>query len=659
MDRINRWTTSLNEEQQMAATHTYGPMLCLAGAGSGKTTVLISRTGLLIENGIAPASRICVLTFTNKAARELQHRVNLKLGAKGKGLFAGTFHSFALHFIRRLTKQKMVEGELGILDPSDARTLVKDLLKDFKHHDKEAFDSEQLHQLMGEWRERGQRSALKEDPYEEACEFLLPRYESRLQALGVIDFDGLLLRSVELLQDPKMREQMPFDQIMVDEFQDTNKLQMRLCTLLSSPHQNLVVVGDDDQSIYGWRGACIRNILDFPKSYSDCKVVKLVRNYRSTQKILDLANWVISKNSDRHGKNLVAALPSESLHPEWVTYTDESEEIEATVYEIKNRLQNGIPHKEIAVLYRSNSMGALIEAELRKNQIPYAITGGMAFFDRKEIRDLLAYLRSALSPNELALRRVINLPSRGIGDRTIEQLATEGKQSERSFVSMVKSSPNENIVKFINSLSTLSQELISKHELSVGGILLDWLNRIGYRRHLEQESKNPNAIQYKWRVLEIFSQVVDRWVEKKGRSLATLREFLTSMELRELPEEQSEQRVQLMTLHACKGLEFEVVFLVGVEEDLIPHRTLGSDISEERRLFYVGITRAKKELVLSYARRRNRFGRPSDSVPSRFMMDIPKEMLSKREGPKPISAQERRKMLDELYQKLGTTPGTP
>ncbi|MCB0370522.1 MAG: UvrD-helicase domain-containing protein, partial [Bdellovibrionales bacterium] len=431
------WYQGLNPEQQKAVAHNYGPLLILAGAGSGKTTVLVARTGRLITEKIAQANQILVLTFTNKAAKELKHRVSLKVGAPAKKMWAGTFHSFGLYLIKKYHKELELDAHFGIIDTSDSFAILKELLKENKVVGRDKFDLEHLYQLIQNIRTKKNRQTEAFDEYHEMAELLAPKYEKRLNLLSVVDFESLLLKPLELLEKfPEVKESVrnQFSQIMVDEFQDTNDVQMRLINHLVNKEKNITVVGDDDQSIYGWRGAEVKNILHFPKNHKSCEVIKLERNYRSISGILDFANEVISKNKSRHGKILKAETKKKKDHiPEFFTLENEEEESEFVSQEILNFLKQGYAFNDIAVLYRSNSQGAWIESSLRRYQIDYSITGGSSLFERKEIKDIIAFLRHSFTGNDVTLKRIINIPARGVGETTIEKIIEYAKQNEISF----------------------------------------------------------------------------------------------------------------------------------------------------------------------------------------------------------------------------------
>jgi superfamily I DNA/RNA helicase len=669
---MSRWLDGLNPEQQQAALHDYGPLLILAGAGSGKTTVLVARTGRLIEEKIVDPEQMCVLTFTNKAARELKTRVTARLGNTAKKVWAGTFHSFGLMLLKKYYQQAGLPKEFGILDGTDASGMVKELLSDFNLAGKTAFDTDSILEKLSRWREKGQQDADRDDEYEIAVEWLLPRYQKRLKRLGMVDFDGLILRPLELMRsDPQIADAIrtQFQQVMVDEFQDTNLMQMRFVKSLVGEHRNISVVGDDDQSIYGWRGACVSNILDFPKTYSGCKVVRLERNYRCSTEVLALANAVISKNTERHPKVLKPCkVQAVSGHlPELFVYDNEATESESIAVEIQQFQKEGVIASDIAVLYRSNSQGALLEAELRKSQIPYRISGGTAFFDRKEARDVLAYLRCSMRPHEIAVRRILNCPSRGVGDKTVEQIETLAAVKNLKFIDALKQwrdagvdpKSGAGIDEFHSLLDQLPGRIFGQFADGIkigkpGENLIRFFESIGYKKHLEKMGGNPVSISNRWRIVETMAGILERYLERGGGGIDSLGDFIDAMELRDAMEEKDDQvpKVQLMTLHACKGLEFSIVFLMGVEEDILPHRVLGSDISEERRLFYVGITRARDRLILTRARQRRKHGKWIDSPPSRFLLEVSPDLYVQFHGSRPINESKRKAMVAELFRKL-------
>lgn len=671
----SQWHHGLNPEQVKAVDHTHGPLLILAGAGSGKTTVLVARTGKLISDGYARPEEICVLTFTNKAARELKHRVQKKLGSQAQGLWAGTFHSFGLRLLRQFHKEAGLPAQFGVIDQSDSQSILKELLKDIKVTGKDKFDLETVLELINKRRTLGREKLEGFDEYHEVAEMLMPKFLKKMELLGVVDFESLLLKPLEMFRDhPEILKtaQDRFRYMMVDEFQDTNDVQMRLIEKLVAGHGNLCVVGDDDQSIYGWRGAQVANILDFPKNFKNCEVIRLERNYRSSPVILKVANELIQKNKKRHGKVLKAEghFLRQDL-PEIFTLGNEDEEAQFVVRELRGMLAEGRQYQDMAILYRSNSQGGLIEGHFRQNQIPYTVSGGTGFFDRKEIKDILAYLRFAISANDVSLRRIINTPARGIGDTTVERINQYAINTKMTFTRAAQEwqktgvidSAGESIDRLFEMMRSLPKRLMSHpNSETPGQELLKFLNEIHYREYLFTTSKDTHAGDKKWILVEIFARVLDSFARKGGATEKTLREFVDSMELRDdMNEEEDRNKVSLMTLHACKGLEFPCVTIVGVEEDLIPHKTLGSDIDEERRLFYVGLTRAKEKLVLTRCKMRTRHGTQRPVTPSRFLLEIPPDTVRDYKGEfRPVTSDQREGLLAGFLQgldsKIATTP---
>ncbi|MCE3011075.1 MAG: UvrD-helicase domain-containing protein [Proteobacteria bacterium] len=657
------WTQGLNPEQVQAVLHQEGPLLILAGAGSGKTTVLVSRTGRLIAEKVARPDEICVLTFTNKAARELKSRVSHKLGDSAKGIWAGTFHSFGLQLLKKYSAKAGLPAQFGVVDSSDCQSILKELMRDVAISGKDKFDTDKLLNLINYLRTHGKAKLEAQDEYHELAEVLYPKFVKRLDLMGVVDFEGLLIKPYELLKNhpevlEKVQDQYRF--IMVDEFQDTNDLQMKLIDLMAKKYHNLAVVGDDDQSIYGWRGAQVSNILQFPKRYAPCQVVKLERNYRSTGKIIELANDVIAKNKNRHGKVLRPSTELGEL-PELFVMQTEEEEAEFVCREIKAFINKGYKYQDIAVLYRSNSQAAFLESNLRTNSIPYTVSGGTALFDRKEVKDVLGYIRAAMAPHDVAVKRILNTPARGIGDTSLEKLVQYGLTNKVSFIKAcyhwkeagVNDKAGEAISRFLDLLKSFPQRLLDSSEgRSVGGNLEKIFRDMGYRDYLFHTSSDATAGDKKWILVEVVGRILDSFIAKAGRSEKILKEFLDSMELRDREDEEESNEVSLMTLHACKGLEFPVVLLIGVEEDLIPHRTLGTDVDEERRLFYVGLTRAEEHLILTRCRTRKRHGQIKPVSPSRFLLEITDAHLKKHErDARPVNGEEKKSLLESFFAK--------
>lgn len=668
------WTQGLNPEQAKAVQHNYGPLLILAGAGSGKTTVLVARTGRLIAEGIAAPESIVVLTFTNKAARELKHRVAARLGeGPAKKVWAGTFHSFGLQILRQYHQEAGLPKHFGVIDQSDCISLLREFLRDIRVVGKDKYDLDLVLELINELRVHGKITKVVQNEYKEMAEMLRPKFEAKLELMAVLDFEGLLLKPLELFKknpDVAQKVRNKYQQIMVDEFQDTNALQMRLINQLIGKERNIAVVGDDDQSIYGWRGAEVKNILNFPKNYAPCEVIRLERNYRSSPLILEVANEVIAKNKNRHGKVL---RPEGSHHastkPEAFLLETENEEAEFVLREIQGFLRDGMRPEDIAVLYRSNSQGGMIESVLRQAQIPYQVSGGTAFFDRKEIKDVLAYLRCSLNPNDVSLRRIINTPSRGIGETTLEKLSAVVVEKRIQFVKVarewrsygIQEKTGESIDQLLAWLSALPAKIMDPQSTkSPGTLMLSEFHQLGYKDYLASISPDPQSAEKKWLGVDILGRILDGFVKKGGTSEKTLREFIDAMELRDDgSDDEKKSEVSLMTLHAAKGLEFPVVFLIGVEEDLLPHKNLGSDVDEERRLFYVGLTRAKQKLILSRCKTRKRNGVTKPVSPSRFLLEISGQKLADYKSEfRPVSSEQRQDLLAGFLSNLDAKIGS-
>ncbi len=658
------WLESLNPEQRAAVSHDHGPLLILAGAGSGKTTVLVSRTGRLIAERLTTPERVCVLTFTNKAANELKMRVTKKLGKAADKVWAGTFHGFGLRFLKEHWKEAALPRKFGVIDSNDAVAIVKDLLRNHRALEKEAFKLENLMARIGDLRLKDGKGKALDDSIESVmAEILTPKYIQRLRHLGVVDFEDLLLRPLKMMRENeeiRNKLQSRYDFVMVDEFQDTNATQMLLVDQLTAAHRNIAVVGDDDQSIYGWRGAEIRNILDFPKRFKSCEVIRLERNYRSSAPILAMANAIIASNKDRHSKILRPALNEAGQPPELFVYENEEEEVDQVVNELMAWQRKGHRWRDMAILYRSNSQGGLVEGALRRAQIPYKITGGTALFDRKESRDVLAFVRCSLYPNEVAFRRIINLPARGIGEKTLE--AIEGLSDELEFHQKARAWSKQNLdekasegIQELFSFLENFKKQICESTLSAEDIFNNEFRKIGYRDLVNQSYREAQTADARWLSVTILGRILDGMFNRHGRSVETLDKFVDCMELRDPISSADEHKdeVQMMTLHACKGLEFPVVFLLGLEEDLLPHAKLGQDVDEERRLFYVGVTRAQKHLMLSRVQQRKRYGRPQPVAPSRFLLELNPELYIEHQGMRPFEPGERQSMVSDLLAKLG------
>lgn len=645
----------LNKEQLDAVQTINGPMLILAGAGSGKTKVLTCRIAHLLQQGVRPY-RILAITFTNKAAAEMRERVDRMAGAAARDVWLFTFHAFCARLLRyELENLNGYANNFAIYDTSDSKNLIKQVLKEM-NLDEKRFPLPAIISHIS----NAKNALLLPDAYareasgyyEQQVAKIYDAYQKKLQANNAVDFDDLLLLALRLLQEnPAVREkyQRKFDYLMVDEYQDTNHAQYLLTKLLAAGHRNICVVGDADQSIYGWRGADIQNILDFEKDYPDAKLVKLEQNYRSTQVILDAANAVIDNNSGRKPKNLWTANGNGSE----IIYYQANDERDEARYVIENmqklQLNESAKLGDMAVLYRTNAQSRVFEEMLIKSGIAYTMVGGTKFYERKEIKDALAYLRLIFNPSDsLSLLRIINVPRRGIGDATLARLQEHANATGQTLFEVVTNAADvpglaSRFAGKLDELSELLFELMGEAaDVPVKQLLDDVLLKTGYLEEL-QSSKDPQDESRVENLKEMLSVTEDFAVkcERNGEE-PTLENFLADVALvADIDDaELGEEAVTLMTLHSAKGLEFPNVFLVGMEEGIFPHsRTLMNDndneIEEERRLCYVGITRAEKHLFLSNARMRIVYGRPQYYKPSRFLQEVPRNLVHviKRQAP--------------------------
>lgn len=635
----------LNKEQLDAVQTINGPMLILAGAGSGKTKVLTCRIAHLLQQGVRPY-RILAITFTNKAAAEMRERVDRMAGAAARDVWLFTFHAFCARLLRyELENFNGYANNFAIYDTSDSKNLIKQVLKEM-NLDEKRFPLPAIISHIS----NAKNALLLPDAYareasgyyEQQVAKIYDAYQKKLQANNAVDFDDLLLLALRLLQEnPAVREkyQRKFDYLMVDEYQDTNHAQYLLTKLLAAGHRNICVVGDADQSIYGWRGADIQNILDFEKDYPDAKLVKLEQNYRSTQVILDAANAVIDNNSGRKPKNLWTANGNGSE----IIYYQANDERDEARYVIENmqklQLNEGAKLGDMAVLYRTNAQSRVFEEMLIKSGIAYTMVGGTKFYERKEIKDALAYLRLLYNPHDsLSLLRIINVPRRGIGDATLARLQEYANASGQSLFEVVTNAADvpglaSRFANKLDELSGLLFELMGEAaDVPVKQLLDDVLLKTGYLEEL-QSSKDPQDESRVENLKEMLSVTEEFAVkcERNGEA-PTLENFLADVALvADIDDaELGEEAVTLMTLHSAKGLEFPDVFLVGMEEGIFPHsRTLmnENEIEEERRLCYVGITRAEKHLFLSNARTRTIYGRTQYYTPSRFLQEVPRNLV--------------------------------
>jgi DNA helicase-2/ATP-dependent DNA helicase PcrA len=630
----------LNPAQREAASHASGPLLILAGAGSGKTRVLAYRIAYLVGVEKIDPQKILAVTFTNKAAGEMKSRVEKLLGRAGFDIWVSTFHSLCARILRVEAGVLGYTRAFSIYDEDDQLSLIKKCMEELnistKEFSKEAIQSyiSKAKDKLIDWQEY---ASLTHDFFEEKVAKVYELYEKKIKEANAFDFDDLIMKTAEIFKNypPILKKyQNRFEYILVDEYQDTNHAQYVLVNLLASKNRNLCVVGDEDQSIYGWRGADIHNILDFERDYPDAKVVKLEENYRSTQIILDAATAVVKNNKKRKGKTLYTKMKGgEKLGLFYV----ESDILEskASVRRIQHLMQKEKnTRSDFVILYRTNAQSRLFEQELRDNGIPYVIVGGVRFYERKEIKDILAYLKVIANPkDELSLKRIINVPARGIGEKTISRIEDFCRtQSLSLFEGINQIEEIEGIqLRFRNTIFNFSQMmqlfLETKEKLPVDELT----EMIAEKSSYLDELKKEKTIEAENRI-ENVKELINATSEFKERSdNPTLEGFLEEVSLiTDIDQwDNTKDAVTLMTLHSAKGLEFPVVFIVGLEEGLFPlSRSLEnpSDLEEERRLFYVGITRAKKRLFLSHARFRRRFGEMTN-LRSRFLDEIPEELL--------------------------------
>lgn len=656
-------TYGLNPQQAEAVINTEGPMLIMAGAGSGKTKVLTCRVANLLQKGVRPY-RILAITFTNKAAAEMRERVNNMSGPAAKDVWLFTFHAFCARFLRmEIDKLPGYGGNFAIYDTADSQNLIKQILKEMNLDDKRFQPSGILSRISNAKNALQDAAAFARqagDFYEQKVADIYSRYEQKLQLNNALDFDDLLMLSIKLLQENKeVREkyQDRFDYLLVDEYQDTNHAQYLLTKFLAAKHRNICVVGDADQSIYGWRGADIQNILDFEKDYPDAKVIKLEQNYRSTQIILDAANAVIENNTGRKPKNLWTENKS-GADIIYFQAVDERDEARFVIEQLQN-LQRTENKKlgDMAILYRTNTQSRIFEEMLIKIGISYNMVGGLKFYERKEIKDIIAYLRVIFNPaDSLSLLRIINVPKRGIGDASLAKIQAYAAANNVSLFEAVSNAAAIDGLssRFVSKLDDLAGIIFELMNLAGEAPVEDLIDRVlrdtGYLEELENE-RTPQAQSRIDNLHELISVAQEFAASEEENNLEN---FLAHVALvSDIDDtELGEDAITLMTLHSSKGLEFPVVFLVGMEEGLFPHaRTLmdETEIEEERRLCYVGITRAKEKLFLSSTKMRTIYGNTVTYPPSRFLQEIPARLVKTIKRQERFSALENFKQVSEKY----------
>ena len=633
----------LNPMQRRAAETLEGPVLILAGAGSGKTRTLTYRVANLLEHGVK-AWHILALTFTNKAAREMRERIERLAGADAGEAWIGTFHSICCRILRRDIEKLGYERSFTIYDDDDQQRVIKAVLKELDIDEKflppkavSADISDAKNRLLSpdEWLQRRGGDYRSQKTHD-----VMTRYEQRLRAANALDFDDLLVKTLQLfVEHPPVLEyyQSRFQYVHVDEYQDTNYAQYQLVSLITRKSRNLCVVGDDDQSIYGWRGADIRNILDFEKDFPDATVIKLEQNYRSTANILDAANQIIAHNEGRKEKELW----TEDGEGEKITLyaaADERDEAAWICQRIRQLQRGGTPYGSIAILYRMHALSRVLEETLMRAGIPYHVYGGTRFYDRREVRDVLAYLRVIQNPaDDISLSRIINVPKRAIGDSTVEQLTQYARQNDMSLYAAVAAPPDtlaSRARKSVNDFSSLIVSLLlGKETLPLSEFVQKVIDDSGLIAQYQKEENEENQARIE-NIREFMGAVTEFEQKSEDKSLFA---FLENVALvTELDNQDSAPSfVTMMTLHSAKGLEYDAVFMSGMEEGIFPSaRAMQEDnrVEEERRLCYVGVTRARKLLHLSYARRRMLFNQMQFNAPSCFLQEIPKRLIREEQS---------------------------
>ena len=620
---------SLNERQLEAVKNLDGPMLVLAGAGSGKTRVLTMKLAYLLDTRDVSPKNIIAITFTNKAAKEMKERIFSLVGKMAYLIQISTFHSFGLKLIKDNYDLLGLDANFTILDSSDSETVIKKIMKEY-NIDSNKYNYKAIKNSISS--NKNEIVGVEEfkkfvyNDYDEVVLKVYEEYEKELRRSNAVDFDDLLILPLKLFRenpDVLKKYQEEFKYVFIDEYQDTNKPQYLLSKLISDKYKNITVVGDNDQAIFTWRGANYKNILNFENDYKDAKVVILDENYRSTKNILKAANNVIKNNKLRKEKNLWTENDEGSLITYYKAF-DEKDEAYYCIKEIKKLLDDGVSPNEICVLYRANSQSRTLEDAFLENSISYKIVGSFAFYQRKEIKDLISYLKLINNPkDDVSLLRVINYPKRGIGSKTIENLSTVARDNNVSIYDSIESGKELEFKNIIEELRKLSETMS----------LTDFIDVVLDKTKIRESLKSEKTLEADIRLenLEEFKSITRTVEEVDG--IASLDDFLNEISLvTDASEKQDDgsEKVTLMTMHAVKGLEFDYVFVVGMEEGLFPHlnsMNSNEELEEERRLAYVAITRAKKKLFIINARSRLLYGKVSSNVPSRFISEIGDDLL--------------------------------
>jgi DNA helicase-2/ATP-dependent DNA helicase PcrA len=643
--------TNLNDKQKEAVLTTEGPLLVLAGAGSGKTKVLTTRIAYLIEKENISPFHILAITFTNKAAKEMQERLFKIVGEIARNIQVSTFHSFGLKLLRENYELLGYERNFVIMDSDDSLTVIKRILKELDLDPKKYNPTAIKNKISGcknELMSPKDYEIYATTEFEKIVLTVYEKYEQKLKANNSVDFDDLMVLPIKLFrehEDVLDHYQDRFRYILIDEYQDTNEAQYILAKMMGAKYRNVCVVGDENQSIYSFRGANYRNILNFEKDYKEAKTIKLEQNYRSTQNILNAANQVIKNNQNRKDKNLWSDKGAGDKITYYRSY-DEKDEAHYVAHTIKELIEEGKSPDEIAVLYRTNAQSRTVEEEMLKENISYRVVGSFYFYARKEIKDLMSYLRLIHNEKDnVSLQRVINSPKRGIGLKTISNLATLADIEGKSMYEVITSGKELEFKKVIEDLKKVAENV------TLTELVDKILDTTGYRQELENEKTLEADIRLE--NLEEFKSITKAFEERDG--VISLEDFLFEVSLVSDREEykDAKDKVSLMTVHSVKGLEFNDVFVIGLEEGIFPHMNSlmdNQDLEEERRLAYVAITRAKERLYLVNARRRMLYGKDQVNPPSRFIGEIDKELIStntKEEKPQEIKIDKQEKFYSE------------
>ncbi|WP_050606574.1 DNA helicase PcrA [Clostridium niameyense] len=634
----------LNREQFEAVTTVKGPLLILAGAGSGKTRVLTYRIAHMIEDLNIYPSKILAITFTNKAASEMKERIKRLIGDLVEGMWVSTFHSSCVRILRREIDKLGYDKNFTIYDTYDQKTLIKQCMEELKisDKDKDGITDREIINVISSQKDNmispKEFKRISEGNYrKEKIANVYELYQKKLRNSNALDFDDLIYKTVELFknnQDVLEFYRRKFQYIMVDEYQDTNKVQYELVRLLAASHRNICVVGDDDQCIYEWRGADISNILDFEKDYKEAKIIKLEQNYRSKANILKAANSVIKNNCQRKSKALKTQAEDGNKIKTYRAYSDMDEAVFVAT-QIKNLIKENISYKDFAILYRTNAQSRILEDVFMKRDIPYRLIGGLKFYDRKEIKDIMAYLKLINNPlDDISLRRIINVPKRSIGDTTVGKVQNFANEMDECLYSVLLDADQvldlsartlSSIRKFVSLLNSFIRK---KDEVPVSNLIKEVLEETGYLKGLKN-SKNADDISRVENLQELVSAAMDFERESEDKSLGAFLEKVALVTDIDNYDENSDS-VALMTVHSAKGLEFPVVFMVGMENGIFPGSKSLNDpkeMEESRRLCYVAITRAKEQLYITSAQMRKVFGRTVCYPISDFITEISKELI--------------------------------